>query len=113
MTIFEEIDGLEDTPSVWVQGGEYFYVRAVDNSMIHARIHDGDLLLFRKQDDVEEGHIAAVLINENVLLKRVFKVDGILVLHSENIEYGSILWTTNNQDTIRIVGKLKKIIIDL
>nr|WP_081276703.1 XRE family transcriptional regulator [Paenibacillus polymyxa] len=111
---YENIEGYEETPRAWVKGGEFFYVRAEGDSMINARIHNGDLLLIRKQEDVEEGEIAAVLINEKVYLKRVFKTDGIMVLQSENPDkYGPIFRTEENQDTIKILGKLKKIVIDM
>ncbi|OMF54825.1 LexA family transcriptional repressor [Paenibacillus rhizosphaerae] len=109
----EEIDGYEETPRSWVRGGEFFYVRAEGDSMINARIHDGDLLLIRKQDEVEEGEIAAVLIDEKVYLKRVFKNDGMLILQSENTKYGPIFRTEDNRDTIKILGKLKKIVINM
>ncbi|MEE4561612.1 LexA family protein [Paenibacillus polymyxa] len=111
---FENIEGHEDTPRSWVKGGEFFYVRAQGDSMVNARIHNGDLLLIRKQEDVEEGEIAAVLIDEKVYLKRVFKNDGIMVLQSENPEkYGPIFRTEENESNIKILGKLKKIVIDM
>ncbi|UPK45737.1 LexA family protein [Paenibacillus pabuli] len=110
----DEIEGMEDTPKSWVRGGDFFYVRAEGDSMINARIFPGDLLLIRKQNDVEEGEIAAVLIGEKVYLKRVFKNDGIMVLQSENPEkYGPIFRTADNYENIQIIGKLKKIVIDM
>lgn len=109
----EEIEGYEDTPRAWVKGGEHFYVRAEGDSMINARIHDGDLLLIRKQEEVEDGEIAAVLIDDKVFLKRVFKNDGGLSLYSDNPLYGPIYRTESNFETIRILGKLKKIVINM
>lgn len=109
----EEIEGYEETPKAWIRGGEHFYVRAEGDSMINARIHDGDLLLIRKQEDVEEGEIAAVLIDSKVYLKRVFKNDGIMLLQSENPLYGPVFRTKENHDTIKILGKLKKIVINM
>ncbi|MNT52139.1 LexA repressor [compost metagenome] len=81
--------------------------------MINARIHDGDLLLIRRQDDVEDGEIAAVLIGETIYLKRVFKNDGNLSLYSENPTYGPIHQNESNFETIKILGKLKKIVINM
>ncbi|MGG3307369.1 XRE family transcriptional regulator [Paenibacillus lautus] len=109
----EEIEGYEETPKSWIRGGEHFYVRAEGDSMINARIFDGDLLLIRKQDDVEEGEIAAVLIDSKVYLKKVFKNDGIMVLQSENPQYGPVFRTKENYETIKILGKLKKIVINM
>ncbi|WP_084165349.1 LexA family protein [Paenibacillus massiliensis] len=110
---YEHIEGYEETPRSWIKGGDYFYVRASGDSMVNARIFDGDLLLIRKQEDVEEGEIAAVSIDDQVYLKRVFKNNGIMILQSENKEnYAPIIRTSDNAENIRILGKLKKIIID-
>ena len=44
------------------------------DSMTGARIYDGDIVYLRRQDDVEDGQIAAVSIDGELTLKRVFKV---------------------------------------
>lgn len=112
ITVFEEIDGYEETPKSWVRGGDHFYVRASGDSMINARIHDGDLLLIKKQDDVEDGEIAAITIDEQIFLKRVFKSNDMIILQSENSEIPP-MFKTENDGHIRIIGKLKKIVIDM
>jgi repressor LexA len=106
----EEIEGYEATPREWLNGGEYFYLRAKGDSMIGARINDGDLLLMRKQSDVEDGEIAAVVINDEAVLKRVYKQNGALVLQSENSKYPPMIIT---EGKVQIAGKLKKIVINL
>lgn len=78
--------------------------------MAGARINDGDLLLIRKQPDVENGEIAAVQINDEAVLKRVFKSNGTIVLQSENVNYEPIIC---QEGTVLILGKLKKIVIDV
>lgn len=108
----EEIEGYEDTPRDWLNGGEYFYLRAKGDSMINARIMDGDLLLIRRQEEVENGEIAAVVIDGDAVLKRVYKNNDTLILQSENPKYQPILCNKNNTDTIRIVGKLKKVVLN-
>jgi len=110
---FEEVTGREDTPRSWIKNGEYFYVRASGDSMINARIYDGDLLLIRKQEDVEDGEIAVVLINGDISLKRVFKNESGLALYSENPLYSPVYSTKESTNSIRIIGKLKKIIISI
>ncbi|BFH15022.1 helix-turn-helix domain-containing protein [Paenibacillus melissococcoides] len=107
---YEEINGYEPTPKHWLRGGEYFYLRAKGDSMAGARINDGDLLLIRKQPDVENGEIAAVQINDEAVLKRVFKSNGTIVLQSENVNYEPIIC---QEGTVLILGKLKKIVIDV
>lgn len=107
---YEEIEGHEPTPKEWLNGGEYFYLRAKGDSMTGARIYEGDLLLIRKQPEVENGEIAAVLIGEDAMLKRVFQNDGQLILQSENPSYAPILAPPAKA---KIIGKLKKIVISV
>lgn len=100
----EEIEGYETIPKEWLAGGEHFYLRAKGDSMTGARIFEGDLLLIRKQPAVENGEIAAVLIGEEAVLKRVYIVGDQLVLQSENPNYPPIFVPPAEA---RIIGKLK------
>ena len=107
---YEDIEGYEPTPREWVHGGEYFCLRAKGDSMIGARIHEGDLLLIREQPEVENGEIAAVLIGHEAVLKRVHRHKEQLVLQSENPKYPPIVAPPAEA---KIIGKLKKIIISM
>lgn len=106
---FDEIKGYEITPKEWLNGGEYFYLIADGESMTGARINDGDLLLIRRQDDVENGEIAAVVLNGETYLKRIYKNRDTIVLHSENSQYPPII--VSDEDELRIIGKLKRNVI--
>ncbi|OPA76773.1 LexA family transcriptional repressor [Paenibacillus selenitireducens] len=101
---YESIEGYEQTPKEWATGGEHFYLRAKGDSMIGARIHEGDLLLIRKQPEVENGEIAAVLIGEEAVLKRVYRNGDQLVLQSENPNYQPMFVPPAEA---KIIGKLK------
>lgn len=105
---YEEIEGYEPTPKEWLNGGEHFYLRAKGDSMNGARIFDGDLLLIRKQPEVENGEIAAVLIGEDAVLKRVYRNGDQLVLQSENPNYAPIFAPPAE---VQIIGKLKMNVI--
>ncbi len=107
---YEDIEGYEAIPAEWLNGEEHFCLRAKGDSMIGARIHEGDLLLIRKQPVVENGEIAAVLINDEAVLKRVYRSNDHIVLQSENPNYPPIIASFSE---VRIVGKLKKIIINV
>ena len=50
-----------------------FVLRCKGQSMIEARIFDGDLVYIHQQADVENGEIAAVLIDNEATLKKVYK----------------------------------------
>lgn len=106
--VYEGIEGYESTPKEWLNGGEHFYLRAKGDSMMGARIQDGDLLLIRKQEEVENGEIAAVIINDEAVLKKVYRNGDQLVLQSENPAYGPIFCPPAEA---RIAGKLKMVTI--
>lgn len=107
---FEDIEGYEDTPRSWLNGGDYFYLRAKGESMINARIHDGDLLLIRKQEEVENGEIAAVWVDGEAVLKKVYISDNTMILQSENPTYPPIV--VDGKSKIKIIGKLKKVVLN-
>lgn len=84
-----------------------FCLRAKGDSMIGARINDGDIVFIRKQDMVENGEIAAVLIEDDATLKRVqYDRDaGILLLSAENPQYETMIFTGEQLNRIKILGK--------
>lgn len=108
LMIPEEVIRYEATPKSWLNGGEYFYLIAKGDSMTGARIYDGDLLLIRQQGEVEDGEIAAVVIEDECVMKRVYKKNGTLILQSENSKYAPLVISEGN---VRIVGKLSKLIV--
>lgn len=79
-----------------------FCLRCKGDSMINARIFDGDIVYIRKQADVNNGEIAAVLIDGESTLKRVFKYEDKIELRPENPLYKSI-YIMPGED-VRIVG---------
>ena len=85
-----------------------FCLRAKGDSMINARIFDGDLLFVKKQDSVDDGEIAVVLIDDEATVKRVYfnREDGILTLIPENPTYKPMRYMGRQLDNIRILGKV-------
>lgn len=81
-----------------------FALRVKGDSMIGARIHDGDVVFIRRQDDVADGQIAAVVIDDEATLKRVYHVKNGLQLLSENPKYPPMMFTLNECGAIRILG---------
>ena len=69
-----------------------FALRCKGDSMINARIFDGDIVYIREQPDVEDGEIAAVLIGEEATLKRVYKYPSKVVLRPENPLYDDMIY---------------------
>lgn len=84
-----------------------FCLKAKGDSMIGARIMDGDLVFIRSQDTVENGEIAAVIVEDTATLKRVYYYphEGILSLNAENPRYAPLIYTGEELDHVRILGK--------
>ena len=80
-------------------------LRVRGDSMVGARIHDGDIVFIRLQDDVDDGDIAAVVLNDEATLKRVYHIKNGLQLLSENPKYPPMVYTLDECESIRIMGK--------
>lgn len=81
-----------------------FALKIKGDSMINAQINDGDIVFIRQQSDVDNGQIAAVLIDDSATLKRVYHVNGGLQLQAENPKYPPMIYGKNNCDECRILG---------
>ena len=75
------------------------------DSMIHARINDGDIVYIKQQSQVDNGEIAAVLIDNEATLKRVYIYEDKVVLQPENTKYPPFVYTKEEMNNIRILGK--------
>lgn len=84
-----------------------FCLIAKGDSMIGARILDGDIVFIRIQEMVEEGEIAAVVIDDEATLKRVYydRKNNIIQLVADNPAYKPIVYTGNELNAIHILGK--------
>lgn len=84
-----------------------FCLRARGDSMIGARIYDGDLVFVRAQDTVENGEIGVVVIRDEATLKRVYYYPEKqkLILTPENAAYEPLVFLGEELDGIKILGK--------
>lgn len=82
-----------------------FCLRVRGDSMIGAGIKDGDIVFIRKQESVDDGEIAAVLVEDEATLKRVYITDDSVTLISENPKYKPMIYTKKQCKNIRILGK--------
>ena len=76
--------------------------------MTGAGIDDGDIVLVRRQPDVESGEIAVVSLGDEATLKRVYKhpEKGIIELRPANPAYESIILLPDDAENARILGKV-------
>lgn len=82
-----------------------FCLRAVSDSMTGARINDGDIVFCVEQSAVDNGEIAAVIIDDEATLKRVYLEKDKLVLAPENPAYAPLVFVGEELQNIRIIGK--------
>lgn len=84
-----------------------FCLRASGDSMIGARIHDGDIVFIKQQPIVDNGQIAAVLIENEATLKRFYydQASDTVQLMAENPSYAPIVKMNSDLEDIRILGR--------
>lgn len=84
-----------------------FCLRCQGDSMIDARINDGDIVFIKSCPEVDNGQIAAVSIDNEVTLKRVFYYPekNRLVLYPENKAYEPFVYMNEELNDVRILGR--------
>lgn len=84
-----------------------FCLRASGDSMVGARIHDGDIVFIKQQPIVDNGQIAAVLIENEATLKRFYydQASDTVQLMAENPSYAPIVKMKSDLEDIRILGR--------
>ena len=68
------------------------------------QFHIGDYALIRYQDDVDDGQIAVVCLDDEVTMKRIFHMKGAIQLQSDNPKYPTMFYTKNDYSNIHLVG---------
>jgi repressor LexA len=84
-----------------------FCLIAKGDSMKDARINNGDTVFIKKADSVNNGEIAAVIINDEATLKRVYYYPDTskLMLIPENANYEPLVFVGADLEKIRIIGR--------
>lgn len=82
-----------------------FGLKVKGDSMINANIYNGDIAFIKKQPDLENGEIGAILLDNEATLKRFSKTENSVILQAENPSMTDWprIYTSGN---IRVLGKL-------
>jgi repressor LexA len=104
ITAYEDVIGYE---YILEREGVDFCLRVSGDSMIGARIFNGDIAFVRRQNDVDNGDIAVVMIDGEATLKRVYKEKGKIILHAENPTIPDRIISAKDNKQITILGKVK------
>jgi repressor LexA len=110
----EPIEALEDrdtieVPESFLGTGEHFALRVRGDSMIGDGIHDGDLILLRKQEDAENGQTVVALIDGEATVKRFYRKGASVELHPANANMQPLV-VEAEQVTVQgvVVGLIRK-----
>ncbi len=84
-----------------------FALEAKGDSMSGANICEGDVVFFAETEQVDNGQIAAVFVDNEVTLKRVYYYpeQNKLMLAAENPKYPPMVYTNEELNDIRIIGR--------
>ncbi|HUF85891.1 MAG TPA: transcriptional repressor LexA [Thermohalobaculum sp.] len=105
------IEALENGPApvgvpsmMLSRAGEHYALEVKGDSMIDAGIHEGDIVVIRRQDSADNGDIVVALIEDSeATLKRLRRKGSAIALEAANPSYGTRLYRS---DQIKIQGRL-------
>lgn len=92
-------------------GAEYFALRVQGDSMNTLRINDGDIIVVRRQDEVENGEVAVVIVgDEDATVKRFYATDSTVTLmpQSTNPAHSPQIYDLRTTP-IKVLGKVVKV----
>lgn len=84
-----------------------FCLTAKGDSMVNARIYDGDVVFIKQMPIVDNGEIAAVIIDNEATLKRwyYYREENKLMLVAENPKYPPLVYLNEELNEVRCLGK--------
>ena len=83
-----------------------FAMIAEGDGMINSRILDGDVVYIRQTDNVGNGDLAAVMVEDSVVsLWRIWKYPDHIVLERDNPKYKPLVFWDGDMEKVVVVGK--------
>lgn len=105
----EEIEDYEEIPRKMAASGEFLALRIKGRSM-EPKLTEGDIVIVRKQEDVDSGDTAIVLVNgDEATVKQIKKTEAGIMLIGFNVEVYQPHFYSNEQIEalpVRIIGKV-------
>lgn len=99
----QEIIDWEEITGEMAESGEFFALQINGNSMM-PRMAPGDVVIVRKQPDVDSGEIAIVIINgEDATCKKIIKRSNGISLVSYNSDYPPVFYTTEQIEGLPVI----------
>lgn len=104
----QDILDWEEISEDMARRGEYFALRIRGTSM-EPRFREGDVIIVRQQETVENGEIAVVMVNgEDATVKHFYRSDAGITLTGTNPAFPPLTFTPEQAETlpVRIIGKV-------
>lgn len=105
----QDVIDYEEIPARMVHGNEEYFGLQIKGDSMAPRILDGDVVIVRKQSDIESGDIAIVLVNgDDATVKRVKKYPSGMTLEGFNPSFEAIFYTSDEIEDlpVEIIGKV-------
>lgn len=105
----EDVEDWEEIPESMAKNGEYFALRIKGESM-SPKLQPGDIVIVKKQNDVDTGDTAIVLVNGNdATVKQIKKTETGIMLVGLNVEVYQPHFYSNKEIEelpVKIIGKV-------
>ena len=96
------IDSIE-LPSIARMPKDSFLLRVKGDSLIDANIFNGDIVIVNPNIEPSNGQVVASILDDAAVVKKFFRTNERIELHSENKEYQPIIIDPNST-SFRVVG---------
>lgn len=106
----ENVEDYIPLPAGNAKSGEYFFMEVEGDCMTDAHIVEGALVLVRMQSRVDNGQIAVVRINDEVVLRRVKWLKNQLILYPANPSYEPMIIASGD---VQIIGRVVEVRIQV
>lgn len=105
----EDIEDYEEIPEAMAARGDFFALRIQGKSM-EPKFSDGDVVIVRKQDDIDSGEIGVVIVNgSDATVKKVMKQEnGIMLVATNQVVYPPKYYDRKaiEELPVRIIGRV-------
>ena len=106
----EDIDEIYPLPTELVGNDPVFMLRVRGDSMIDVGIYSDDYVVVRRQSHARDGQVVAALIDgEEATVKRLQRIDGRVVLKSENPDYPPMVFAEGVEILGVVVAVLRRV----
>ena len=103
----ENVEEVLPLPQSMLGEGTFFALRVRGESMIEAGIHDGDLVVVRKQEDATPGDVVVAMLDDEATVKTLARQGGKTVLRPENASMSPIPVTPDTAIVGKVVALLR------